>query len=451
MADGTVRWLHDRAFPIRDEQGKADQLLRITQDVTSRLLTQQSLERLVDERTEEIERRRQVAEGLRDIMAVLNSNQPLIDVLDYIVVQASRVLRADAAALYRLDPRDNILKIQSSTGLSDEYTANADVPLGQAVTGRAAKARLPVTLSDTNDESTTTQYFLDAQRRDLLNRLSSEYRSVLSVPLVVKEQTYGAITLYYRAPRKVPEEEIRLAVAFSDQAALALENARLRDQIQQVAVAAERSRLARDLHDSVTQTLFSASLIAEVLPSVWQRNQKEGVRALEEMRLLSRSALAEMRSLLLELRPAALLEMELDDLFRQLTEAMAGRAQIPIDLQMDDDFSLHSDVRVALYRVAQEALNNVVKHASASQAVVTLKELSPDNCEGVRADTESCIELTIWDNGSGFDPERVPPDSLGLSIMRERTQAIDATLNIQSRPGGGTTVSVLWQKPVEGR
>jgi signal transduction histidine kinase len=105
--------------------------------------------------------------------------------------------------------------------------------------------------------------------------------------------------------------------------------ARLYEQAEEAAVATERNRLARDLHDAVSQTLFSASLIAKVLPRLWERKPEEGRRRLEEVRRLTRGALAEMRTLLLELRPKALVEADLGDLLRQLTEAFIGRARIP--------------------------------------------------------------------------------------------------------------------------
>ncbi len=150
-----------------------------------------------------------------------------------------------------------------------------------------------------------------------------------------------------------------------------MENARLYEQAQALAALEERQRLARDLHDAVSQTLFSASLIAEVLPRLWERNPAEGQRSLAELHQLTRGALAEMRTLLLELRPAALLEVGLADLLRQLAEAVTGRSRVPIDLSLDKPYPLPPDVQVNLYRIAQEALSNVAKHSGASRATVS--------------------------------------------------------------------------------
>lgn len=208
-------------------------------------------------------------------------------------------------------------------------------------------------------------------------------------------------------------------------------NERLRAKAAQDAVLAERTRLARDLHDAVTQTLFSTTLIADVLPEIWKMNPDEGKRRLEEVRQLTRGALAEMRTLLVELRPNALVEVPLPTLLRQLTEALAGRSRIDIQFSVDGETKLPADVQVGLYRIAQEALNNVVKHARANQAIVTLR-------------CGESVRLTMSDNGAGFDPSTVTADHLGLRIMRERAEAIGAKLSIYSEPGEGTQVSVTW-------
>ncbi|MGD8969305.1 MAG: sensor histidine kinase [Anaerolineae bacterium] len=277
---------------------------------------------------------------------------------------------------------------------------------------------------------------------DLSTTVSDHFCASLTVPLTIEDDLYGAVTLYYEQRREFSDEEIDLVVSFADQVALAVENARLRDEVKKAAVTAERNRLARDLHDAVTQTLFSSSLIADVLPRIWEANPEEGRRRLEELRQLTRGALAEMRTLLLELRPAALVDAELSDLLHQLADSITGRARVPVSVEIEGaaeslfheegQRKLPVDVKVALYRIAQESLNNVAKHAGATQATVSL-QFQPDR-----------VNLRIRDDGSGFDVESVPPDSLGLGIMRERAQAIGAALNIDSQVGRGTEVEVQW-------
>jgi PAS domain S-box-containing protein len=203
--------------------------------------------------------------------------------------------------------------------------------------------------------------------------------------------------------------------------------------MQQAAADAERERLAHDLHDAVTQTLFSASLIAEVLPQLWDLDPHEARRNLDKLRQLTRSALAEMRTLLLELRSAALTERPLDDLLRHLSEAFTSRTNIPAALSVNGTCAPPPEVQIALYRIAQEALNNIAKHAAASRATLDLQ------CSDGR------IELCIDDDGRGFDASAIPAGHLGVGIMRERATKVGALLTTESEIGRGTEVKVVWQ------
>jgi signal transduction histidine kinase len=438
--------------PFLKEKRLLDAIAERLGRVIERVRIQQTLEQRVEERTHEIERRRRVAEGLRDILAVLNSNRSLNEILDYILVQAIHLLGAEAAAIYRLCEEGEMLSIQAAQGLDPHYIASAYIPIGQSVTGRAVLQRQPVALSDVAAVS-PDDLVLDRHRQALLEQLGSDYHALLAVPLQNRE-TLGAITLYYHAPRRFSDEEVGLAVAFSDQVVLAIQNAQVRAQAEESAVAAERSRLARELHDSVTQILFSASLTAEVLPIVWARDRGEGQQALDEMRELARGALAEMRTLLMELRPAALMKAKIDDLLRQLAEGVIGRARVPVTVTIEGPQPLPPDVKVALYRIAQEALNNVAKHAEATHVTVRLDCLpsvsAADMVGGIETGAVEwgelgSVELYIKDDGRGFDVDRVPPDHLGLGIMRERAEAIGAELRIDSQPGRGTQVTVTWR------
>jgi signal transduction histidine kinase len=254
------------------------------------------------------------------------------------------------------------------------------------------------------------------------------------VPLLVKDESYGAIALYYHETRQFEEEEIALSMAFADQVALAIESARFSEQVQQAAAMEERQRLARDLHDAVTQTLFSASMIADVLPRLWKRRPEEGLRRLDELRQLTRGALAEMRTLLLELRPAALRDANLGDVLHQLGEAVNGRARLPVAVTVTGEEQLPPDVRVALYRIAQEAMHNIIKHAHAHQVEMML-HLEPQGAT-----------LRVCDDGRGFDAASVDGGHFGLHIMHERAEAIGAALHIESQPGHGTAITVTWQQ-----
>jgi PAS domain S-box-containing protein len=395
------------------------------------------LYRAEQERLEESERRRQVAEGLRDVLTVLNTDRPLTEVLNTIAEQACYLLQAQAGVVYQLSLDQALIEIEASCGMPEEFLDIGSLPLIESEPNLATLKRQPFAASNIQARlrnPPTEEALMDPSVRSWATVIGAHFRSYLSIPIVVRDEVYGAIVVYYDRRRDFSDEEVDLAMTLADQAALAVENARLRDEVQRAAVAAERNRLARDLHDAVTQTLFSASLIADVLPRIWEANPHEGRRRLDELRELTRGALAEMRTLLLELRPAALVDAELSELLRQLAESITGRARVPVSLEVEGSCRLPNEVKVALYRIAQESLNNVAKHAGATQAAVRL-ECQP-----------GYVDLCIRDDGSGFDLESLPPESLGLGIMRERAEAIGAALTIDSAVGRGTEIEVAWQQ-----
>lgn len=397
-----------------------------------------TLEQRVEERTREIEQRRRVAESLGDVLGVLNSSRPLNEILDYIVEQSRRMMSADGAVLTRINYEAQWVEFASRQGTPESVEWVRGYPLYAAEqTDQAVMQRKPLVMEEPPAElqeavrhDTTPDPGLRAWREMTL----SHYHSALTVPLIVKDKVYGSLSFYYEQPSQFGDEDVELASRFADHTSLAIENARLYEQASEAAAAAERNRLARELHDAVTQTLFSTSLIAEVLPLLWERNRPEGERRLRELRQLTRGALAEMRTLLLELRPTSLIEADFKELLKQLTEALGGRGLVDIELNFEMTTPPPADVKVALYRITQEALNNVLKHARASRVTVS------GHCH------EGDIQLTICDDGQGFDFEAIPHDRLGLTIMRERTDAIGAVISIDSDVGSGTEVCVRWRQ-----
>jgi nitrate/nitrite-specific signal transduction histidine kinase len=261
---------------------------------------------------------------------------------------------------------------------------------------------------------------------------AAETRSELAVPIKTKAGVIGVINVESDQAYAFDTSDETVLQSLANQAAVAIENARLYARGRELAVMEERNRLARDLHDAVTQTLFSASLIAEVLPRLWERDSEEGWRRLEELRQLTRGALAEMRTLLVELRPAALAEANLDDLLHQLAEAIMGRAGLTVSVEVVDARQLPDEIKVAFYRIAQEALNNVAKHAAATHVHVSLTF------------GERGARLSIQDDGRGFEKTTSTGEHLGLGIMEERAADIGADLRIESRMGEGTSVTVSW-------
>jgi signal transduction histidine kinase len=209
-------------------------------------------------------------------------------------------------------------------------------------------------------------------------------------------------------------------------------HAELLTQAEDRAVTEERNRLAQELHDAVTQLLFSINLIAGSLPELMRKNPEAAERTTRELQRLTRGALAEMRTLLRELRPHTIAVTDLATLVGQLTDGLAARHDIPTDVRLDFDDDLPPDVHLAVYRIAQEALNNVAKHANASSLVV---ELTGDDCH---------IHLSIADDGYGFDTAIVAPHRMGLDIMQERASSIGGEVAVASEPNKGTTVVMDW-------
>jgi two-component system nitrate/nitrite sensor histidine kinase NarX len=357
-------------------------------------------------------------------MVLINSNKTLGESLHYIVSQAARLTEAEDAIIFRKDDETAMTILATNPGGQIRYSPNVGLA---AITVTWAESALlmnkPLILPD-----------LNAYWRANPNVRSGSFgshKAMLGIPIVVEEAIYGGLIMLYDHERTFVDEDLDLGFTFADQATLAIANNHLREQAEQIAVATERSRLARELHDAVTQTIFSASLIAETVPSIWAKDKEEGELLLQDLRQLTRGALAEMRTLLLELRPAALEETALSDLLNQLAEAVGGRTGIDVEVETEHGPELPVSGKVALYRIAQESLNNIIKHARASKVELSLSY--PDN---------GCVELTIRDDGRGFDMKNVPSDRLGLRSMRERADSIGANLTIRSVLREGTEVSV---------
>jgi signal transduction histidine kinase len=207
---------------------------------------------------------------------------------------------------------------------------------------------------------------------------------------------------------------------------------KLEFQLAEAAARAERERLARELHDAVTQTLFTASILAQTTPRLLEKNPAVASQNMKQLDELLRGALAEMRILLLELRPTKFGEKNLAQLFDLLTESTRARTGVNIIMNVASNCSLPQDVAIAFYRITQESLNNVAKYALASEVVVDLS-----------CDTSGML-LSIKDDGRGFDPSAIPAGHMGVSIMRARAQEIGASLKIDSEIGRGTQVTVSW-------
>jgi PAS domain S-box-containing protein len=213
----------------------------------------------------------------------------------------------------------------------------------------------------------------------------------------------------------------------------------LRRQAAAIAANEERANLARELHDSVTQALFSMGLTARALELLLDRDPAAVREKLRELQDLQKDALAEMRTLIFELRPQGLETDGLAQALRNHGAAVQSRTGLAVSVQVEAEERLTIDVEEAFYRISQEALHNVVKHANATQAWISLRRRGRE------------VRLTVEDDGIGFDPAAVPRGHLGLIGMQQRAERIGAELKIGSRPGRGTRVRVTLNLRVAGR
>lgn len=367
---------------------------------------------------------RAFAEALLDITTALNSTYDFDEVLSRILTNMGMVIPHDTANIMLIEAGrvwvvgEDVTLSTAPRMVDESYLAVADTDL----ISQMYKSRQPMLISHAT--------------AGVLNPIFTEptFFSYVGVPVILDGEVIGFLNLGSRLSGFFADIHAQRLQAFADHAAIAIRNARAYEHVQEMAASAERQRLARDLHDAVSQTLFSASLIAEALPRLWQKHPEEVWNGLGQLSRLTKGALAEMRTLLLELRPHALVEASFRTLLEHLATAFASRSSAQIFLEINGERELPPTVQISLYRIAQEALNNVYKHARATQVQVQLQNFADG------------VELRVLDDGCGFDPYQIPPDHLGVRIMRERALEIEAQLSITSQPGNGTQIAVLWHE-----
>ena len=261
----------------------------------------------------------------------------------------------------------------------------------------------------------------------------SGFHSLAIAPLVSRGQVLGTLFVITSRVREFSQQGIELLASIGGQIGVAVENAQLYEQAQRVAVVEERQRLARELHDSVTQTIFSMTLTTEAIHQLLERDPTRLPSQLDRLQELSKSALAEMRSLIFELRPTAASEVGLVPALQKHILTLEKQNNLSITLDVVGEPDITGDQSKRLFRVIQEALNNVVKHAQVDKASVTLRF------------EDELTSINIVDQGQGFNPETVDTNQarMGLSSMRERVDMLGGTLSIDSQPGKGTSVKVL--------
>jgi PAS domain S-box-containing protein len=257
----------------------------------------------------------------------------------------------------------------------------------------------------------------------------------IGVPICGAEQTIGFLVVSSTIADSYQSSHVEQLQLLGGQVATALHNAMFFQQTQQLATLEERQRLARELHDAVSQTLFSANIFVEMMPRLRQRNPEEAWKHFPQLQRLVRGALGEMRSLLHELRPSSLELADLATLLGHLIDAVGARTESVVTLVIGNVPMLPIDVKIAFYRIAQEALNNAIKHATAAHVTISLQLVGDD------------LQLCVADDGIGFERDQSDKGQLGMGIIRERAAAIGATLELQAVPGRGVEVTLSYRVP----
>jgi two-component system nitrate/nitrite sensor histidine kinase NarX len=438
--DGSLFYAEWRVAPFT-YQGRTC-FLGMIRDVSQRIQAEQRLQQRVETRAHE----QDTLLAISHILASTLELQP-----DLILDQLREIIGFSRGGLFALEDSTLVsLAMRGSLGSSTPEEHGGRRKRGASQIERSSSLRIhlqgpkilaalfnghkPIRIADVWSDDPQAEFLrslLDDQAAALLQGMNSW----MWVPLAVKSRIIGGMGLAHETLNYFTPHHADLALSVANQAAITMDNAKLYGQAQELAVLEERQRLARNLHDAINQSLFSAGLIAEVLPRIWVQDQELARRSLEDLRRLTRSAQAEMRALLAELRPSTLIDSDLDELLHLLGNALSGRIDIPVVVTVTGEIILPAEVQVALYRVCQEGLNNIAKHAKASRVEINLTQ------------AEAMIELSIRDDGQGFDTAQTFSGHYGLKMMRERAEAVGAKLSVISRPGHGTELIARWTKP----
>ena len=381
----------------------------------------------------------QNAAALGQTAAQLAGRSPLQAVLSELARHAVAETRAMACAI-GITGEDGALRAGGADSVPDEFRRVSllgtlrisDMPDGDVVLG----GRVAV-IPDAK------RRWLDSPRAAATGRTLQplDWQVGVHVPLSWGTEVIGVLGAFLPSAVSGPtEEELAFYTALANQAAVAVVNERLLAETGEASMLHERARLARELHDSVSQALFSISLHARTAQLAMDKQQlpADGPlrRSVEQVRELSQGALSEMRALIFQLRPDALAEEGIVAALGKQAAALSARSRLTIVVDGPRErLAVEPEVEEHLYRIALEALNNTVNHASADHATVRV------------AATDGRLAITVIDDGTGFEVDQPRPGHLGLQTMRERADVLGAELTIGTAGTRGTKVTVTWDAP----
>lgn len=379
---------------------------------------------VTDERQQERE-----ASALAQIASSLTLDQPMETTLDTLAASVVKATRAVACSVVLVDESDLRVKTVGSDGFPakvlEAYTATwLAATRSDSSVIRALREQLTYVIEDVREKNLANPLY--ASIHDIVRE--TEWDVVVATPIVYRKTSLGVLCSYFPTGTMLSESEIDILAAIANQAAVAIENHRLYDDAQGKAALEERQRLARELHDSVSQALYGIGLGARTARTLVDRDPQKAIEPVEYVLSLTEIGLAEMRALIFELQPESLESEGLVAALEKQVSSLHARHAIEVDFIECEEPDLPLPVKEAVYRIAQEAIHNTVKHAQATALRIQLE------C----SDTELVLEL--HDNGLGFDPNGSFPGHLGLKSMRERAMKLDGTVSIESEPGNGVFV-----------
>ncbi len=413
LYNGSVVSYWDVVWRPLVEQGEIIGIIGLSTNATERVRIYQELEQRVAERTRELS-------ALYDVTTTASASLEPEVVMARSLERVLAAMECEIGTIHLLEPSGASLRLAVSRGLAEEVKSRvATVPAGTGLAGWTME----------RDQALIVPRIAEMQRPLLLLPALAE-RAYVGVPMHAGGRVLGVLGIVGAVGREFTDREVALLTSIADQVAVAVENAQLYQQAEQLATIRERQRLARELHDSVTQSLYSLVLVAEAGRRLADSDEPERVlEALIRLGEIGQQALKEMRLLVYELHPLSLQREGLVTAVQRRLEAVEKRAGIEAVLIVEGMPQLGTVAEEELYRVVQEALNNALKHAVASSVSVRV------------GSTGDRIEVEIVDNGRGFDPQAVRgKGGMGLASMRERVERLGGRLEILSSPGAGTVV-----------
>jgi PAS domain S-box-containing protein len=416
-ADGTYAYVLDRGYLLQDEQGRPIRMLGAMVDITEKKEQEQLLEQRVQARTQELSTLLYISRQI----AIALDLEPL---LDLILEQVQTVVEFDGASIVSREGETFVGRAYRGPK-PKEWIYQFSMPVDNFIDRQVIASRQPYLVPDMLDDTPATRYF----RHSLGDRFESLYagvRSWLRIPLIARDEVVGMLSLHHAQPHFFTPRQIELSLLFANQAAVAIENARLYEQARQFAALEERQRLARELHDSVSQALYGIALGARTARTLLERDPAQVAGPLEYALQLAEAGMAEMRALIFALRPESLAQEGLVVALTKQADSLRARHQLEVHTELGEEPEVAFAVKEALYRIAQESLHNTVKHARARRVNVQL------------ALQDGMLALTVQDDGQGFDTGGEFPGHLGLKSMRERAMRLGGSLTVESKPGEGT-------------